>query len=77
MKHGIAIFIVNGLYNYSNKIKWRWILCENILMVVLLGLFEYLFFMYVIMKYSPITDDEIKFFIFKQLLNPFLNKTIT
>lgn len=62
--------IVYGLW-YKYKIKWRWIWVENLLMFLLLGIFEYWFFMNVILNYNPITDDEIKYYIANQFVNYF------
>ena len=59
------ILIILFCYGFANRkiIKFKWICIENILMFVLLGIFEYLFFTNVIIKYNPVTDDEIKYFI--------------
>lgn len=57
-------FLFIGIY-YRKKIKWKWIIWENIMMLVFLGLFEYFFFFNIILKYNPINDDEIKYLIVK------------
>ena len=59
-----------GIY-YRKKIKWNWIWIENLLMFLLLGVFEYFFFINIIMKYSPITDAEIKYYIASEIFNHF------
>jgi len=69
------IFIINALYNHK-IIKWKWVLFENILMLLLLGIFEYIFFVNIILKYDPITDDEIAYLITEEFIN-YLNQTIT
>jgi hypothetical protein len=67
----LIVSLTTGIYNYGYKLKWKKIMSENILMFLCLGVFEYIFFMNVMMKYSPITDDEIKYIIAKELLAPF------
>ena len=73
---GLVLFglIVYGLFN-GYKIKWKWIWMENFLMFAILGVFEYWFFMYVILNYNPITDAEIKYYVANQFVNYF-NSTI-
>lgn len=56
------ILLIYGLYK-KNKIKWSWLVFENILMFLFLGIFEYLFFMEIIMNYDPLTDAEIKYYV--------------
>ena len=53
------------------KIKWNWILIENLLMFVFLGIFEYFFFTNIIMGYNPITDAEIKYYVANGLIKYF------
>lgn len=71
----LLLFLSIGLYQYKKEIKWKHIMIENVLMFTCLGIFEYLFFMNIIMYYSPVTDEEIKYTIVKELLNPFMNRT--
>lgn len=71
----LIIFLLNGLIHKKN-IKWRWILSENILMFIFLGIFEYQFFMNVVLKYSPITDAEIKYTIASGIIK-YLNNSNT
>ena len=40
-------------------------------MLLLLGLFEYLFFINIIMNYNPISDAEIKYMMVKGMVNYF------
>ena len=76
---GIFGLVLLGLIGYGlfkrYKIKWKWIWVENFLMFVLLGIFEYWFFMNVILNYNPITDAEIKYYVANQIVNYF-NSTI-
>jgi hypothetical protein len=65
----IFLFIL-GLYN-RKKIKWNWIWIENLLMFILLGIFEYFFFMTIIMHYNPITDAEVKYYAVNEFINYF------
>jgi hypothetical protein len=69
---GLVLLILFG-FGLANrkKIKWNWILFENFLMFVLLGIFEYLFFTNIILHYNPITDAEIKYFVANNLYNYF------
>jgi hypothetical protein len=57
---GLLILFLFGIAN-RKKIKWNWILIENLMMFVLLGIFEYLFFINIIMYYNPVTDEEVKY----------------
>ncbi len=60
---GILFIILFGIgLLYRKKIKWNWIWIENLLMFLFLGIFEYFFFMTIIMNYNPITDAEIKYY---------------
>ena len=71
----LLIFILVGLID-RKKIKWKWILMENLFMFIFLGIFEYFFFMTIIMNYNPITEDEIKYHIANELFSYF-NSTNT
>lgn len=62
----LLIAFINCLI-IRKKIRWTWILIENILMFVFLGIFEYLFFINVIMNYSPISDAELQYTIYKNV----------
>lgn len=73
---GLVLFGLIGFGLYKRyKIKWKWIWVENFLMFALLGVFEYWFFMNVILNYNPITDAEIKYYVANQFVNYF-NSTI-
>jgi hypothetical protein len=66
----LVVLFLNALYN-KNVIKWKWIIVENILMLAFLGLFEYVFFVNIIMHYNPISDAEIKYIIVNNFVNYF------
>lgn len=65
----LVLFFTLGFYSKKN-IHWKKIIIDNILMFVSLGVFEYIFFTNIILKYSPVTDAEIKYEIAKNLLVP-------
>jgi hypothetical protein len=72
----ILVFLLScGIYKYKEKIKWKHIMIENILMFLCLGIFEYMFFIHIILHYTPVTDEEIKYSVVKELLRPFSNTT--
>ena len=50
-----------------DKIRWKSIIVENILMFALLGAFEYIFFNTIILKYSPITNEELRYSIYSNM----------
>lgn len=55
-----SIFLL--FFLYSRKIiKIKWIIIENILLFLLLGLYEFLFLNLIILKYYPVTDAEIEY----------------
>lgn len=53
-------FITTIIYG-RKEIKINWVLFENILLFLFLGLYEYIFFNIIILKYNPITDGEIQY----------------
>ena len=65
----LVLFFTLGFYSKKN-IHWKKIVADNILMFVSLGIFEYIFFNNIILKYSPVTDAEIKYEIVKNMLVP-------
>jgi hypothetical protein len=66
----LVILFLNAIYN-NKVIKWRWIIVENILMLIFLGLFEYVFFVNIIMHYNPITDAELKYIVITDFIKYF------
>ena len=65
----LVLFFTLGVYSNKN-IHWKKIVADNILMFLSLGVFEYIFFTNIILKYSPVTDAEIKYKLAKNLLVP-------
>jgi hypothetical protein len=55
-----SIFISTIIYG-RKEVKINWVLFENILLFLFLGLYEYIFFNIIILKYNPITDGELKY----------------
>jgi hypothetical protein len=76
---GIFGLVLFGFIGYGllkrYKIKWKWVWMENFLMFAILGIFEYWFFINVILNYNPITDAEIKYYVANEFVNYF-NSTI-
>lgn len=73
----LVLLLMIGVYKYKTVIKWKHITVENILMFIFLGVFEYLFFINIILHYTPVTDAEIKYTVMKELLMPFTNRNTT
>lgn len=48
-----------GIY-YPRRIKWRELILENIGLVIMLALYEYMFFSTIILPYLPISAEEIE-----------------
>ncbi|MDB4352162.1 hypothetical protein OAA60_01905 [Porticoccaceae bacterium] len=71
----VAIFFLLSFINairIRKHIHWTHIVVENLLMFLLLGIFEYLFFTHIIMSYTPITDEEIRYLLYnnvEQIIN--------
>ena len=57
----IFLFLLAISFYNCKKIEWTIIISENILMFLFLGIFEYYFFMNIIMKYEPVTDEELEY----------------
>ncbi len=68
-------FLAWGLLNWR-EIRWKGIIIDNVLMFLLLGTFEYMFFSNVILHYTPVTDGEIKYTMYTGLVDYF-NQTNT
>ena len=68
------IFTLNAIY-HRKIIEWYWIIIENLLMFLLLGIFEYIFFINIVLKYDPITNDELKYLLNIQFIR-YLNETL-
>jgi len=70
----LGVFIFGAMYRRIH-IPWKWIMFENALMFFLLGVFELLFFTYIILRYSPITDAEIKYMVASYLYSLIVSNT--
>jgi hypothetical protein len=55
-----SIFISTIIYG-RKEVRINCVLFENILLFLFLGLYEYIFFNIIILKYNPITDSEIQY----------------
>lgn len=55
------VLTIISLFNLR-YIKWKSILLENVIMFLILGIFEYYFFLNIILNYEPVTTEEIKYF---------------
>lgn len=60
---GILLVVGSCLAYKRIKIEWIKILSENISMVLLLGIYEYVFFMTIIINYNSISTDELNSYI--------------
>lgn len=71
-----VVFIILLIHSYCNKkyIEWKTIIIENIIMFLFLGIFEYYFFINIIMKYEPVTNNEIKYKLTSGIIG-YLNRT--
>lgn len=66
-----VLSLVNAI-RIRKHIHWTHIVVENLLMFLLLGIFEYLFFTHIIMSYTPITDEELRYVLYnnvEQIIN--------
>jgi hypothetical protein len=64
----LVFFVACGFF-HKKVIKWKWILIENFFLFGLLGIFEYIFLTNVILKYSPFSDAELKYMVYKEMFN--------
>lgn len=58
-----VVFVILLLSSFLNRknIEWKTIIAENLIMFIFLGIFEYYFFINIIMKYEPVTNEEIQY----------------
>lgn len=66
------VFMLGGFIVLKKKnipVRWWVIGVENLSMVIVLGLYEYLFFHYIIYKYSTISTPELNSYIVQGLAN--------
>jgi hypothetical protein len=54
----ILLYIINKVY-YKRRINYKDILVDNLIMITILGIYEYIFFSNIVFKYVTITSDEI------------------
>jgi hypothetical protein len=54
----ILLYIINKVY-YKRRINYKDILLDNLVMITILGIYEYIFFSNIVFKYVTITPDEI------------------
>jgi len=54
----ILLYIINKVY-YKRRINYKDILLDNLIMIIILGIYEYIFFSNIVFKYITITPDEI------------------
>ena len=66
----LIILFIAGIFN-RKKINWCWLVLENILMFIFLGIFEYYFFTNIISQYNPITNDELKYYLINSIVKYF------
>jgi hypothetical protein len=60
----VILLAVSGILICRDiKIKWCKTLCENIMMVLVLGIYEYIFFMAIISNYNSISTNELNSYI--------------
>jgi hypothetical protein len=64
------IFLCSLIFG-KKEIKVRWVLFENIFLFLFLGIYEYIFFNLIILKYNPITDAEIQYLFLCDFLSNF------
>ena len=53
----------------NHKIDYNHIIIENIIIIILIGLIEAIFFTYIAKKYVPLSDKDIKTFAINILKN--------
>ena len=63
----ILLFLINIIY-YKRRLNYKNILIDNLIMIIILGIYEYIFFTNIIFKYITITPEELT----KNTVNNFL-----
>lgn len=63
-----SIFLILGII-IKEKIYWKWIILENLIMISLLASFEIVFFWNIILQYNPVNNDEINYYVYNKILN--------
>jgi len=64
---GVMFSVV--LFYGRREVKIKWVVFENFMLFLLLGIYEYTFFNLIILNYTPITDGEIQYIFVCNLLN--------
>lgn len=67
----IVIVIILGIvlgYIHNNRLKWKMMIIDTLIMILILGIFEYNFFINIVKKYTPITKEELEYNIENQLI---------
>jgi len=66
------LILMNNIKIYKKHINIIKIIIDNIIMIILLGLYEYLFFKTVILKYLPISNNELIKYLFNKFEQCFI-----
>jgi hypothetical protein len=56
---GLFLLLTSVALARKIRVKWKKLVLENLVLVAILGAYEYTFFSTVIFPYTPITGDEI------------------
>ena len=56
----IFLLIVNVLVYYKYKINYNEIIIENIILIIIIGSIEAIFFHFIASQYVPLTDSDMK-----------------
>jgi hypothetical protein len=67
---GLNIFIF-GLnhYYYKRKINFKGIITDNLVMITMLGVYEYIFFSYIVFRYQTTSPEELTYDIYQNVIN--------
>jgi hypothetical protein len=60
--------VITNLYYFNQKIKFMVIIVDNIVMIGILGMYEYIFFKTIVFKYVMITSNELIKIILENIL---------
>ena len=64
----IFIFVLNHYY-YKRKINFKGIITDNLVMITMLGIYEYIFFSYIVFRYQTTSPEELTYDIYKNVIN--------
>ena len=62
-------YLEEFIYYFNQKIKFVVIIVDNIIMISILGIYEYIFFQTIIFKYIMITPNELIKIIMQNILS--------